>query len=65
MTEQQGSDDGAVENGTVSLGSFSFERGGSIPELEVAYEAYGEFTGDNAVLICHALTGSQHVASGG
>ncbi len=65
MTEPQGSDDGVVERGTVSLGSFSFERGGSIPELEVAYEAYGEFTGDNAVLVCHALTGSQHVASGG
>jgi homoserine O-acetyltransferase len=52
----------AVERDTVSLGDFEFECGKSIPELEVAYETYGEFTGDNAVLVCHALTGSQHVA---
>ncbi|ADD05456.1 homoserine O-acetyltransferase [Natrialba magadii ATCC 43099] len=45
-----------------SLGEFTFECGESIPELEVAYETYGEFTGDNAVLVCHALTGSAHVA---
>ena len=59
------STDGVVDRGTVSLGAFTFESGESIPELEVAYEAYGEYTGDNAVLICHALTGSQHVASAG
>jgi homoserine O-acetyltransferase len=50
-----------VERERVSLGSFEFECGRSIPDLEVAYEAYGQFTGDNAVLVCHALTGSQHV----
>ena len=47
----------------VDLGEFRFECGESIENLEVAYEAYGEFTGDNAVLVCHALTGSQNVAS--
>ncbi|MCU4743661.1 homoserine O-acetyltransferase [Halobacteria archaeon AArc-m2/3/4] len=47
---------------TIDLGSFTFECGESIPTLEVAYESYGEFTGDNAVLLCHALTGSAHVA---
>ncbi|PSQ37270.1 homoserine O-acetyltransferase [Halobacteriales archaeon SW_12_69_24] len=46
----------------VSLGEFTVECGETIPELEVAYETYGEFTGDNAVLVCHALTGSAHVA---
>jgi len=51
-----------VESDTVSLGAFEFECGRSVPELEVAYETYGEFTGDNAVLVCHALTGSAHVA---
>jgi homoserine O-acetyltransferase len=51
-----------VDRNTVSLGAFEFECGRSIPELEIAYEAYGEFTGDNAVLVCHALTGSAHVA---
>ena len=51
-----------VERDSVSLGEFEFECGRSIPELEVSYESYGEFTGDNAVLVCHALTGSAHVA---
>ncbi|EMA42707.1 homoserine O-acetyltransferase MetX [Halococcus saccharolyticus] len=49
---------------TRSIGAFEFECGESISELELAYETYGEFTGDNAVLVCHALTGSAHVASG-
>jgi len=51
-----------VDHGAVSLGTFEFECGRTIPEMEVAYEAYGDFSGDNAVLVCHALTGSQHVA---
>nr|WP_254766186.1 homoserine O-acetyltransferase [Salinilacihabitans rarus] len=46
----------------VDLGEFTFECGESIPRLEVAYETYGEFDGSNAVLVCHALTGSAHVA---
>jgi len=54
-----------VESDTVSLGHFEFDCGESIPDLAVAYEAYGEFTGDNAVLVCHALTGSQHVTGSG
>ncbi|UPM43830.1 homoserine O-acetyltransferase MetX [Halocatena salina] len=49
---------------TVSLGEFRFACGESIPNLELTYETYGEFTGDNAVLVCHALTGSAHVAGG-
>ncbi|MEF8888151.1 MAG: homoserine O-acetyltransferase [Haloarculaceae archaeon] len=51
-----------VDRDAVSLGTVEFECGRSVPDLEVAYEAYGEFTGENAVLVCHALTGSQHVA---
>jgi homoserine O-acetyltransferase len=58
-----------VERDSVSLGEFTVESGETIPELEVAYEAYGEFepagpgeAGSNVVLVCHALTGSQHVA---
>ncbi|MEF8868211.1 MAG: homoserine O-acetyltransferase [Haloarculaceae archaeon] len=50
------------ERATASLGEFRFQCGESIPDLEIAYETYGEFTGDNAVLVCHALTGSAHVA---
>jgi homoserine O-acetyltransferase len=66
---------GTVRN-VVDLGEFRFECGESIPDLEVAYETYGEFdaeaedgrddpaeagTASNAVLVCHALTGSAHV----
>jgi homoserine O-acetyltransferase len=51
-----------AERGTRSVGAFEFECGESIDDLEVAYESYGEFDGDNAVLVCHALTGSQHVS---
>jgi homoserine O-acetyltransferase len=45
---------------TADLGPFEFECSRTIP-LDVAYETYGEYDGDNAVLICHALTGSAHV----
>ena len=51
-----------VDHDTVSLGEFEFDCGETIPNLEITYEAYGEFDGDNAVLVCHALTGSAHVA---
>ena len=47
---------------TRSIGAFTFECGETIPDLEIAYETYGEFDGENAVLVCHALTGSAHVA---
>jgi len=52
----------STESAVADLGEFTVECGRTIPDLEVAYEAYGEFTGDNAVLVCHALTGSQNVA---
>ncbi len=45
------------------LGAFEFACGETIPNLRMAYETYGEFDGDNAVLVCHALTGSSHVAT--
>ena len=50
-----------TERGAVELGEFEFESGESV-EMEVAYETYGDYDGDNAVLVCHALTGSAHVA---
>jgi homoserine O-acetyltransferase/O-succinyltransferase len=52
----------AHDRDVLSVGEFEFECGESIPDLELAYETYGEFTGENAVLVCHALTGSAHVA---
>ncbi len=41
------------------------DSGGRIEGLEIGYKTYGVLNADrsNAVLICHALTGDQHVAS--
>lgn len=40
------------------------KSGASLPSFELVYETYGELnaTGSNAVLVCHALSGSHHVA---
>lgn len=48
----------------VSRKPFHFESGGSIPELSLRYETYGRLNvaKDNAILICHALTGDHHCA---
>jgi homoserine O-acetyltransferase/O-succinyltransferase len=46
------------------IGSFEPELGGHLPEVTLAYETWGELdrTGENAVLIVHALTGDSHAA---
>lgn len=43
---------------------FRLEKGGVLPEIQVAYERCGKITkeNDNVVFICHALTGDSHVA---
>ncbi|MBN9101940.1 MAG: homoserine O-acetyltransferase [Pseudonocardia sp.] len=38
------------------------ETGGELPGVRIAFETWGTFTGDNAVLVLHALTGDSHVA---
>ena len=51
---------------TISLaGPLPLDSGASLAPVEIAYETYGEVAADggNAILICHALTGDQHVAS--
>ncbi len=40
----------------------ALEAGGELPGVRIAYETWGTFTGDNAVLVLHALTGDSHVA---
>jgi homoserine O-acetyltransferase len=46
-------------------GPFALLSGQSLSALEIGYETYGRLNADasNAILICHALTGDQHVAS--
>jgi homoserine O-acetyltransferase len=46
-------------------GPLALDGGGALSPVEIAYETYGELdaSGANALLICHALTGDQHVAS--
>ena len=43
---------------------FALEWGGSLSEVRVAYETWGELDpqASNAVLVCHALTGDSHAA---
>ena len=46
-------------------GPLPLDGGQSLSPVEIAYESYGELNADrsNAILICHALTMDQHVAS--
>ena len=41
------------------------DGGQEIPSLAIAYQTYGALNSNksNAILICHALTGDQHVAN--
>jgi homoserine O-acetyltransferase len=50
----------------VSLpGPLLLDGGSALAPVEIGYETYGRLNaeGSNAILICHALTGDQHVAS--
>lgn len=59
---------GIVETQTVRLFSqerpLRFESGAEFSQVEVAFETYGNLNNkkDNAVFICHALTGNAHAA---
>jgi homoserine O-acetyltransferase len=48
-------------------GEFRLESGTVIPEVEVAFETWGQLNRDrsNAVLVCHAVSGDSHAASHG
>jgi homoserine O-acetyltransferase/O-succinyltransferase len=47
------------------LGPLQLDSGAALAPVELAYETYGALNADrsNVILVCHALTGDQHVAS--
>ncbi|GAB6876130.1 homoserine O-acetyltransferase MetX [Thermaerobacter litoralis] len=51
--------------GRVDIGPLQLELGGHLPRVELAFETWGRWDPrrQNAVLICHALTGDAHVAA--
>jgi homoserine O-acetyltransferase len=56
------------DGGLMSFGPgrpLALESGARIDNLEIAYQTYGALNAarSNAVLVCHALTGDQHLAS--
>jgi homoserine O-acetyltransferase len=48
-------------------GPLPLSLGGELPEVRVCYETYGQLNAarDNAVYVCHALSGDSHVARHG
>ncbi len=46
----------------MEVGALSCQAGGVLPSVTVAYETWGELNAakDNAVLVCHALSGDSH-----
>ena len=51
---------------SMGIGALPLEAGGVLPSVTMAFECWGTLneTGENAVLILHALTGSTHVSRG-
>lgn len=62
----EGDDPGNRQFATVAgERTLALEGGGSLQDITVAYETWGELSaaGDNAILVCHALTGQSDAAN--
>jgi homoserine O-acetyltransferase len=55
---------GVVPAHTITLSDLRLSSGATLPTVDVVYETYGELSPrrDNAILVCHALSGDAHVA---
>lgn len=58
------SPNGTVETQYFKFDSLTLENGEKLSPVTIAYEAYGKLNGnkDNAILLCHALSGDAHAA---
>lgn len=50
----------------LAVGEYTFETGGYLPQVNLAYETWGRLnqSASNAILVTHALTGDAHVSRG-
>ncbi|MDY5129377.1 homoserine O-acetyltransferase [Actinotignum urinale] len=57
--------DDPEERQFMHIGPVELSHGGRIPNVQIAYETWGELNEDasNAILLCHALTGDSHASS--
>lgn len=68
MAETEENSVGIVQTQTIRVIEadkvFELDCGKTLAPIDVAYESYGRLneSGDNAILICHALSGNAHVA---